>query len=46
MQAEEEQNKAIAKDMLEVTSRLDKMTSDLGSKAVGAEGSPFGKGAS
>ena len=33
MQFEKEQDKTLSKDVFEVTSRLDKMTSDLGSKA-------------
>ena len=33
MQLEKEQGKTLSKDVFEVTSRLDKMTSDLGSKA-------------
>ena len=32
MKVEEEQNKALSKDMFEVTSKIEKMTSDLGSK--------------
>ena len=33
MQTEKEQNKSLSKEMYEITSKLDKMTSDLGSKA-------------